>query len=129
MRTIIIIGVLVAIAIPVYGAVVRNAANRAHASNIRILIGAAQMHIAEVGLADAGGVTYGPTANGDVSAALLNYIEDWPIVPDQASVNPDPSLAGIAAGTAVTGGGTTAYRVVISTDGDITVTGVGTMAD
>ncbi|MBS3948151.1 MAG: hypothetical protein KGZ57_07645 [Dethiobacter sp.] len=50
MVVVVIIGILVAIAVPIYGTVQTNAANRAHAANCRILIGAAQMYISEVSM-------------------------------------------------------------------------------
>ena len=87
---------LVAIAIPVYGQVVRNAANRAHASNCRILIGAAQMLIAEIGLPAGGNDwvihhdNFGDDVTGsDGEEALAAFLEDWPTIPDRANENPD----------------------------------------
>lgn len=46
MVVVVIIGVLVAIAVPVYTGVQENARNRAHEANVRIVRGAAQMYIA-----------------------------------------------------------------------------------
>jgi len=93
-----ILGILAAIAIPRFGAVQTNAADRAHESNARVLISAAQMYIAQEGLATAAG-TY--TSGG----ALDEYLTEWPTVPDRADNNPaslgaavtgdpDPSTAG-----------------------------------
>ena len=50
MVVVVIIGILVAIAIPIYGAVTTNAANRAHDANVRTLKGAGAMYIAEYGI-------------------------------------------------------------------------------
>jgi prepilin-type N-terminal cleavage/methylation domain-containing protein len=47
MVVVVIIGVLVAIAIPIYGAVTRNAEDRAHEANVRIIKGAVQMYAME----------------------------------------------------------------------------------
>ncbi len=44
-----IIGILVAIAIPVFNNVQRNAADRAHEANLRTLLGAGQMAVASGG--------------------------------------------------------------------------------
>jgi len=49
MVVVVIIGILVAVAVPIYGTVTRNAANQAHEANIRTLAGATSMHIANVG--------------------------------------------------------------------------------
>ena len=45
MVVVVIIGILVAIAIPLYGTVTRNAANKAHDANVRILKGAGAMYV------------------------------------------------------------------------------------
>jgi len=45
MVVVVIIGILVAIAVPVYGTVTRNAQVRAHEANIRTIKGAAMMYV------------------------------------------------------------------------------------
>ena len=50
-----ILGILAAIAIPRFGTVQTNAKIKAHNANVRTIISAAQLYIAEVGLADAVG--------------------------------------------------------------------------
>ncbi|MDW7740381.1 MAG: prepilin-type N-terminal cleavage/methylation domain-containing protein, partial [Bacillota bacterium] len=112
MVVVVIIGILVAIAIPIFGAVQTNAANRAHASNIRILIGAAQMLISEEGLTDAAG-TYnpaGPTVDGR-TLTLMDYVAEWPVVPDRADTNPT-ELGAMVTGTPLQGTAQT-YEVII----------------
>ena len=106
MVVVVIIGILVAIAIPLYGAVQTNAANRAHEANVRTLIGAANMLIADEG-SDASG-TYTSTSPGD----LDNYVEEFPSVPDQA----DATYQGADAGAGDN------YQVEVSvTDGNFSV--------
>lgn len=99
MVVVIIIGVLVAIAIPVYSNVTQQAANRAHESNKRILFGAAQMLYAEKGSDGAG--TYNEGNPGE----LGNYVEVWPEVPDRQNVDEN----------------WTAYEVVLEEDGTIII--------
>ena len=97
MVTVVIIGVLVAIVIPIYNNVQENARNKAHDANYRILYGAASMMVANDG-ADAAG-TYNATDGG---ALLSDYLDgdEWPENP--------------------TGGDT--YVVEITSEGVITVT-------
>ena len=109
MVVVVIIGILVAIAIPIYGMVQTNAANRAHASNCRILIGGAQMYIAEVGLADAA------DTHEDGGQLATDYVEEWPTVPDQATENP-PELGNSVTGASPTPGTNQGYQVEIQTD-------------
>ncbi len=93
-----ILGILMAIAIPRLGGFRDSANSRADEANERILRTAAEMHIADVGIADAAG-TYieGGTAPAN---ALDQYISDeWPT----------PSTGGT-------------YSVEIKSDGDIVVT-------
>lgn len=97
MVVVIIIGVLVAIVIPVYGQVTKQAANKAHDANVRTLHGAALMLYAEKG--DTAATTYTETAPG----ALGAYIEKWPDVPERADA------------------GWTNYKVTIETGGAVKV--------
>ena len=78
MVVVVIIGILVAIAIPIYGLVTTNAANRSHDANVRTLHGAANMYMAEHGTG--------------ISVTDLNldaYIDDWPMAvpPDSDARN------------------------------------------
>ncbi len=72
MVVVVIIGILVAIAIPIYGAVRTNAANRAHDSNIRIIKGAVLMWQAE----------NDSTAIPTQANLVPTYIEVWPTFPN-----------------------------------------------
>ena len=70
MVVVVIIGILVAIAIPLYTGIQENAREKAHQANVRTLQGAAAMYITENGI---------PTA--DVvwsSAADTEFISEWP---------------------------------------------------
>ncbi len=75
LTVLIIIGILIAIAIPIYGAVRTNAANRAHDSNIRIIKGAVLIWQAE------NDSTAIPTQSDLVPA----YIEVWPAFPNDTN--------------------------------------------
>ena len=104
MVVVVIIGILVAIAIPLYGAVQRTAANGAHEANVRTLMGAANMYIAEVGVQTANGES--PFGDGD---ELDPYLDGWPEVPERADQ-----------GEAVSGDSQT-YEVTIDADGVVRV--------
>jgi type IV pilus assembly protein PilA len=73
MVVVVIIGILVAIAIPIYNAVQANAQESAHAANVRTLRGIAAMWIAE----NPGKAV---TAAND-ETELAPFIDEWPIVP------------------------------------------------
>lgn len=89
MVVVVIIGILVAIAIPIYGGIQRRAAQRAHDANIRTLKGAASIMITEHGYPDAtwtsgtAGTTTYVTIPGDpaIDVTLLDYLTEWPDVP------------------------------------------------
>ena len=101
MVVVVIIGILVAIAIPIYGTVTTNAANKAHDSNVRILKGAGAMYIS----------TYGVPADSDltVGTELDEFLET-------ALGSMEVPEASTAYDTATT------YTVVIKTNGEIDVT-------
>ena len=67
-----IIGILTAIAIPVYTGVQRNAANQANAANIRIIDGAIAIFLTQ-------NPTGTPTSTNLVSAA--GPLQSWPVPP------------------------------------------------
>ena len=72
MVVVVIIGILVAIAIPIYGTVTENAQNKAHEANIRTIKGAAQMYAMET---DPPSVTI-DGGNSQAISVLKNYLED-----------------------------------------------------
>ncbi len=74
MVVVVIIGVLTAIAVPVYSKVTERAANTAHEANIRILQGAAQTAVM-VGIDDV-------SWTGDDGESWEDYLQKWPDVPD-----------------------------------------------
>ena len=109
MVVVVIIGVLVAIAVPVYNSVTTNAANSADSANIRTLRGAANTAIATLGRPSATVTWTGNTSGGASNGgALADYNwENWvqspfPRVPEGAT------------------SGTT-YTVTLNTNGTVTV--------
>lgn len=103
MVVVVIIGILVAIAIPIFNQAQRNAQIRADEANVRTLRGVASQMLAENSPLTAD-VTWNAD-EGTGPTAWINYMESWPINPLR---------------------GTASYQVVISTLGTITVTGNGT---
>jgi type IV pilus assembly protein PilA len=89
-----ILGILAAIAIPRFGAVQTNAKIKAHNANVRTIISAAQLYIADVGL---------PTAAGENQelSKLAAYLDDTDLK--------DPRNG-------------TAYKFSIKDTGEVTVT-------
>jgi len=79
MVVVIIIGILVAIAIPVYGAVTDNAQEKAHEANVRTIKGAVQMYSTSQ---DTPVTTIGTT---DVYPTLDNYLESGLVDPRDGS--------------------------------------------
>jgi len=85
MVVVVIIGILVAIAIPIYGNVQTNAANRAFESSARILHGAGLMLVADADgnyTADGGGAAEFTSLTGDIA----DYLEDWPAIPPRTDI-------------------------------------------
>lgn len=70
MVVVVIIGILVAIAIPIYNNVTANAREKACAANIRALTGAAGMYLAEQG-----------NYPGEIDDLAPNYIDEVPVCP------------------------------------------------
>ncbi|NLM46296.1 MAG: prepilin-type N-terminal cleavage/methylation domain-containing protein [Firmicutes bacterium] len=103
MLVVIIIGVLVAIAVPIYGNVTQQAADKAHEANKRVLLGAAQMLYADKGPAVAG------TFTKEEPKELEDYIEEWPELPERRSEDTD----------------WTGYSVTLSEDGTVKVINAG----
>ena len=90
MVVLLIIGVLVAIAIPIFNNAQKDAANKAHAANMRTLLGAAQQALAVEGVPDVevAWVSKESTGtNGTYKAS--DYITEWPDVPKKATDNPE----------------------------------------
>lgn len=116
-----ILGVLAAIAVPKLTASKRDAAITAHNANVKVLMNAANMYIAENG-EPSGDVTW--TADGGTKASEVDdtssdnnkwalYIQEWPEIPD--------SLKGMKYGTDQTIGDSTKYKVTINSNGTVTV--------
>jgi type IV pilus assembly protein PilA len=79
MVVVVILGILVAIAVPVYNSITTTAADNAHDANIRTLEGAAGMYVADQG---GQGVTVGEfTWDGTAGQAWEKYLNEWPDVP------------------------------------------------
>ena len=86
MVVVVIIGILVAIVIPIYNNVQQNARNRANDANIRTLKGAAVMAMAETDVVSfkwelKAGSTDGECTDPATPPAGLdpmNYLEEWP---------------------------------------------------
>lgn len=88
MVVVVIIGILVAIAIPIFNTVQANAANRAHEANLRTLLGAGQMAVASGGVPTADVVwTALTSASGTPHAANL-FLNTWPTLPAGRTLNP-----------------------------------------
>jgi|GEM_PF-2291478 len=95
MVVVVIIGVLVAIAIPIYGTVTRNAQERAHEANIRTIKGAAMMYVSTqnpaptvfpAGASQTGGtITGGQVVNS--TSVLAGYLELPLLVPGATAPN------------------------------------------
>lgn len=103
MVVVVILGILVAIAVPIYNNVTVKAAKSAHDANARTLVGAATTAVATEGL-PAADVTWNAltslSPNGNNTAA--DYVQKWPTVP-KGLTNADA-----------------AYVVTITTTGTIT---------
>ena len=101
MVVVVIIGILVAIAIPIYGAITTNAANSAHDANVRTLKGAGAMYISTEGFDSI------PADGLEVTIHLDDFLEtalgDME-VPDASSVYTDDG-----------------YSVTIMPNGEVTV--------
>lgn len=127
MVVVVIIGVLVAIAVPIYGTVTRNAANQAHEANIRTLAGAASMYIANVGRptdeATFTGSDWDPTSPPSLTNnPLMQYVQTWPTVPNDAHGSVSAGFPIVVNGDADNTNADGTYSVVISTAGAISVT-------
>jgi type IV pilus assembly protein PilA len=75
MVVVVIIGILVAIAVPVYNASQKTAKERAHKANLRILEGAAALYVAD-GKTD--GATETVTWSDSTQDYWKDYLVSWP---------------------------------------------------
>jgi len=103
MVVVVILGILVAIAVPVYNSVTDRAAQSANDANARTLIGAATTAVATEGL-PAAETTWDEltdSATGRTST-VADYVQEWPVIPNGLTNEGD------------------AYVVTIATDGTIT---------
>lgn len=109
-----ILGILAGIAVPKLGASRRRAAITAHNANVRTLMSAATMYIADYGVPSEG-LTWTEDDEDDEEDADTNigwgsYLQEWPEVPNGLSdVRKDDPIEG-------------SYKVTIDTNGDIEVT-------
>ena len=104
MVVVVIIGVLIAIAVPVYRNVQTSAAVNAHNANVRTLQGVAASCVTTEGVPSAAVTWNSTTGQATSTHAWGNYVDSWP-------TNPLPS----------THAGAGAYTVTISTTGTINV--------
>ena len=105
MVVVVIIGILIAIAVPVYRNVQTNAAENAHNANVRTLQGIAASCVTTEGVPSADVTWNKTTGESATNHAWGNYLDEWPS-------NPLPS------GHTSSGD----YEVVIGDDGSITIT-------
>lgn len=74
MVVVVIIGILVAIAIPIFNNVQQSARERAHDANVRTLMGAATMYVTTAGEPDEE-----MTWNADTNAEIWgDFLDEWP---------------------------------------------------
>ena len=94
MVVVVIIGVLVAIAVPVYNATTTSAKEKAEAANIRILEGAIGTYIAdnvttgtyaEVVMSNAGAISGVTIKSGAPTSLVPNYIKEMPKRPSDST--------------------------------------------
>ncbi len=123
MVVLLIIGVLVAIAIPIFNNAQKDAANRAHAANMRTLLGAAQQALAVEGVPDDEVTWDSKTSTGtNATHKASDYITEWPDVPKKATDNPE--FAKTPGKDKLDKDKNYKYEVKINDDGEITVDAV-----
>lgn len=86
MVVVVIMGILVAVAVPVYDGIMANAANNAHNANVRILRSSGQKFVVEN--PGVGEITWSGTTD-EGSDQWENYLEEWPSVPENATEHPE----------------------------------------
>jgi prepilin-type N-terminal cleavage/methylation domain-containing protein len=77
MVVVLIIGILVAIAVPLYNKAQQDAADNAHEYNKRIIIGAVMAYLADNEMPEGGGDPEG----GWRDALVGSHLEAWPVAP------------------------------------------------
>lgn len=82
-----ILGILAAIAVPRLSNFTTSAQSRADEADVRIMEGAAQMLIAEVGIASAAG-----TYEDADDSALEDYVDEWPTSVTSVSISTDGEI-------------------------------------
>jgi type IV pilus assembly protein PilA len=112
MVVLLILGILVAIAIPIYNKTQESAAIKAHEANIRTLISAGQMAIAAEDVPDSEVNWTGKDSDVGGKHKAGDYIKEWPDVPTGLPTGNGEKYA------EYNGKG---YQVTISTDGDVSV--------
>lgn len=114
MVVVIIIGILVAIAIPVYNSVQTNAKVNAYNANVRTLEGSAAQMLAENSPLPAAGVTWTSADTGTAATDWVHYLKAWPSNPFSGAT---AAPTGYSVGT---GTFSADYTVTIKADGTIT---------
>lgn len=116
MVVVVIIGVLVAIAIPIYNNVQLNARMNSHNANVRTLAGAAAVMFTEnAPLTD--DITWSSAVTTNATDAG-HFLVEWPTNPFGGNAAPTGTKLATGAAAWTTGG---AYSVTITTGGVITV--------
>lgn len=100
-----ILGILAAIAVPRLGASRKRAAITAHNANVRTLMSAATMYIADKGV-PTDGITWTKDENKDGDHGWGEYLQEWPTAPNGTGYNSVDEKP---------------YTVTISKEGTITV--------
>lgn len=86
MVVVVIIGILVAIAIPIFNSTQQNARDRADQANVRIIDGAIAMYLAENPTSTLTG-TFASKSAADLTTLLVpTYIKAWPASPNTGKV-------------------------------------------
>lgn len=85
MVVVVIMGVLVAVAVPVYEGITANAADKAHGANVRILHSSARQFIVE----NVDTIGEEMTWSNETDDEWKNYLDEWPTVPPNVKQHPD----------------------------------------
>ena len=85
MVVVVVMGVMVAVAVPVYEGITANAADKAHAANVRILHSSARQFIVENVDAIGEQITW----SNETGDEWENYLDKWPTVPPNVDQHSD----------------------------------------